>query len=140
MSTEPEEPIAPVVPYLMVHDAKAAIAFYEAAFAASADIWPAPDGRVAHAAINTNGGMFYLSDEFPDQAQARSPKTLGGTSCSTVLQVDDADLWWNRAIAAGAEVTHPLANEFYGRYGQLKDPFGHLWGILGPVTGSDTYQ
>ena len=42
------------------------------------------------------------------------------------LQVSDADAWWNRAVAAGANVVMELADQFWGdRYGQLKDPFGH---------------
>jgi PhnB protein len=33
-------------------------------------------------------------------------------------------------VGAGAEVTMPLADQFWGdRYGQLRDPFGHKWSI-----------
>jgi PhnB protein len=136
MSNESEEEtLPPIVPYLSVHDAKAAIAFYEAAFGATAHVWPHPDGRVAHAALRINGGDLYLSDEFPENNMVltKSPNTVGATTCSIVLQVDDADVWWHRAVAAGATVNKDLTNEFYGRHGQLRDPFGHLWGILGPV-------
>lgn len=46
------------------------------------------------------------------------------------LQVDDADLWWNRAVEAGATVVLPLETQFWGdRYGQVKDPFGFTWSI-----------
>jgi PhnB protein len=46
------------------------------------------------------------------------------------LQVSDANAVWAKAVAAGAEVTMPLADQFWGdRYGQLKDPFGHKWSI-----------
>ena len=134
---------APIVPYLIVHDAHSAIAFYKAAFDATADIWPHPDGqRVAHAALNINGGMVYLSDEFPENTKGpKSPQTAGAATSTTVLNVDNADAWFARAIAAGATVNHPLKDEFYGRHGQLRDPFGHLWGILGPIvhpTDSET--
>jgi len=44
--------------------------------------------------------------------------------------VDDADAWWARALEAGATVKMPLADQFWGdRYGQLTDPFGHIWSL-----------
>jgi PhnB protein len=125
-----------VVAYLCVDDAHAAIEFYKAAFGATAHVWPSDDGRVAHAAVNVPGGMFYLSDSFPEipGVLVRSPKELGGTSCSTVINVPDADAAWQRAIDAGGEIIRPLKNDFYGRNGQIRDPFGHLWGIIGPLS------
>jgi PhnB protein len=31
-------------------------------------------------------------------------------------------------------VRFPIANQFWGaRYGQLNDPFGHVWSIGGPA-------
>ena len=37
---------------------------------------------------------------------------------------------FDQAVKAGATVTMPLANQFWGdRYGQLKDPFGHKWAL-----------
>ena len=50
--------------------------------------------------------------------------------------MDDADAWFDRALAAGAEVVRPLNDEFYGRSGKVRDPFGHTWGIVGPVKDS----
>jgi PhnB protein len=50
------------------------------------------------------------------------------------LDVPDADAAWKRALAAGAEVIMALDNQFWGmRYGQIRDPFGHVWAIGGPV-------
>lgn len=35
---------------------------------------------------------------------------------------------WGRAVASGAEVVYPLADQFYGeRGGRLRDPFGQQW-------------
>jgi PhnB protein len=52
------------------------------------------------------------------------------------ITVDDADAWWDRALANGATVEMPLADQFWGdRYGRLQDPFGHSWSISGPVKG-----
>jgi len=125
----------PIVPYLIVDDAPGAIEFYKIAFEATAHIWPHPDGKkIAHAALTVNGGLLYLTDDCPGttDVSAANPKALGGTTSWTVLAVDDADKWFDRAVAAGATVARPLTNEFYGRNGQIRDPFGHLWGILGP--------
>ena len=37
---------------------------------------------------------------------------------------------FKRAIEAGGTENMPLADQFWGdRYGQIKDPFGHIWGI-----------
>jgi PhnB protein len=49
-----------------------------------------------------------------------------------VLQIntDDADGLWRRALSAGAETRHELADSFWGeRHRQLADPFGHRWNI-----------
>jgi PhnB protein len=80
-----------------------------------------------------------LSDELPEAVTGvRSPRSLGGTTCTISLVVGDADAWFNRAHAAGAEIVRPLTDEFYGRSGKLRDPFGHSWGIVGPVKAPKT--
>jgi PhnB protein len=44
------------------------------------------------------------------------------------LYVEDVDDVASRAVAAGAKVLIPVADQFYGdRSGRLADPFGHLW-------------
>jgi uncharacterized glyoxalase superfamily protein PhnB len=44
--------------------------------------------------------------------------------------VPDADAAFQRAVAAGAKVSMPLADMFWGsRYGTITDPFGHEWSI-----------
>ncbi|MGO8189789.1 VOC family protein, partial [Rhizobium leguminosarum] len=40
---------------------------------------------------------------------------------------------WDRAVSAGAEVVMPVELMFWGDlYGQLRDPFGVLWGLNAP--------
>jgi uncharacterized glyoxalase superfamily protein PhnB len=47
-----------------------------------------------------------------------------------MLDVDDIDAWWQRAVDTGAEVVVPVAEMFWGaRYGQLRDPFGVVWAL-----------
>ncbi len=125
---------APLGVYLMVHDGQAALDFYRRAFAAEiGDTYP-HEGKLGHAELKINGGEVMLSDEFPVDVSGgvSSPQALGGTTMTVSLAVDDADAWFERAVAAGAEVMRPLSDQFYGRSGKLRDPFGHTWGILGP--------
>ena len=126
------------IPHLVVDDGEAAITFYEKAFAAACQSKHlADDGkRIMHAHLQLGAGAVFLHDDFPEFGDqgAKAPKRLGGASCVIHLEVPDADTAWQRAVNAGAQIVVPLENQFWGmRYGQLKDPFGHLWSIGGPV-------
>lgn len=128
-----------IVPHLAVNDGEAAIAFYEKAFGATLEgKHLADDGkRLMHAHLKLGAGALFLHDEFPEYDQdggARAPTRLGGASCTLHLDVPDADSAWAQALKAGAEVVMALDNQFWGmRYGQLRDPFGHVWSIGGPL-------
>ena len=70
-----------------------------------------------------------LNDEFPEM-NCKGPLALGGTPVSQFLYVEDADAFFERAVAAGATVTMPLADAFWGdRFGCLSDPYGHAWSV-----------
>ncbi len=121
-------------PYLVVSNAAAAIDFYKDAFGAvELARHPAPGtDKVMHAHLVINDGHVMLSDDFSAQhgGKSQTPEALGGSPVTFNLQVDDADTAWGKALAAGAEITMPLADQFWGdRYGQLQDPFGHKWSI-----------
>lgn len=121
-----------VIPCLTIDGAKNAIAFYKTAFGAEeVSRQDAEDGkRLMHAHIRINGSDIMMWDLFPEFGMA-ADKPNGVT---VHLEVDDADRWWSRAVDAGATVTMPLDNVFWGsRYGQLRDPFGHSWAIGGPL-------
>lgn len=131
-----QAPASPVVPYLSLNDATAAIAFYERAFSAQvAAKHMAEDGkRVMHCSLLINGGVVMLADEFPEFSGGRppeNPKALGGSGVVIHLDLKDADPLWNQAVAAGAKVLMPLEDQFWGdRYGMLVDPFGHKWALF----------
>ena len=135
MSTEPgSRPYPPLTPYLTVRDAAAAIAFYVEAFGAE-EIERAltPDGqKIMHAEVAVNGGLIMLSDDFVESPQQGStPEALGGSPVTIHLSVENAEALWERAVAAGAEVTMPLERQFWGAlYGRLRDPFGHEWSLI----------
>ena len=119
-----------VTPYLMVRDAARAIAFYRSAFGADEVMrFNSPDGRIAHAEVKIGDSHVMLADEMPDQGFV-GPQTLGGAGVSLMLYVDDVDATFVQALAAGATVRRPVADQFYGdRVGTLADPFGHVWSI-----------
>jgi PhnB protein len=133
--TAQDLPPPPVTPYLTVDGAAAAIDFYKRAFGAvEVARQPTPDGsKIIHAAISINGGLVFLCDDFsasnPEMAQ-KTPHKLGGTPVTLHLDLPDVDATWQQAVAAGARVVMPLAEQFWGdRYGQLEDPFGHAWSL-----------
>lgn len=119
-----------LTPYLVVKGAARAIAFYERAFGAEVLFrMDRPDGRVGHAELRIRDSRFMLADEFPEVG-ALSPDTVGGTPVTLFLYDADVDATVARAAAAGARVTRPAADQFYGdRVGGLTDPFGHVWMI-----------
>ena len=116
--------------YLRVQDAPKAIDFYREAFGAVEKFRLAePSGRIGHAELELGGTTLMLSDEYPEFG-IYGPKTIGGTSATLHLHVDDADAMIRRAVAAGAEVVREPQDQFYGeRSGTLRDPFGHEWNI-----------
>jgi PhnB protein len=125
---------ATVTPYLVVHDAAGAIAFYQQAFGATELMRLAdPSGKLAHAEIKIGNSLIMLSDEFPEMNQ-RSAQSIGGTPVSMMLYVEEVDTLFRQAIAAGATEVRPVENQFYGdRAGTLADPFGHVWTISSHV-------
>jgi PhnB protein len=122
--------IKAATPYLAIRDAAAAIEFYKAAFAATqtGDFYQEESGRIGHAELLFGDALIMLSDEHPE-IDVLGPQSRGGSTAAIVLQVEDADAVFNRAIAAGATATKPLRDEPYGRTGEVKDPYGHRWFI-----------
>jgi PhnB protein len=120
-----------LTPYLTVSNAAAAIDFYKKAFGAEEVArHQAPDGkRLMHASLKVLGMDLMLSDDFPEHmGRSRTPEAFGGSPVTLHLQTDDVNSLWEKAVAAGAKVTMPLADQFWGdRYGQFTDPFGHSW-------------
>ncbi len=123
-----------LAPHLVCDGAADAIAFYKKAFDAEEMMrLPGPDGKLMHAAVIINGAMVMLVDEFPDM-NSLGPKTLKGTPVVLHLIVANVDEAIAQAEKAGAKVVMPAADMFWGdRYGQVEDPFGHLWSIATPV-------
>ena len=117
--------------YLIVKNSAKALDFYKQALGAEPGLRMAtPDGKgTMHAEMHLGDSTIMLTDENP-QWGAQSPQSLGGSPQSLHIYVDDADALFNRAVEAGCEVVAPIMDAFWGdRYGKVKDPFGHQWGI-----------
>ena len=117
-----------ITPYLSIKGAAGAIDFYKKAFGATEVMRLAqPDGRVGHAELQLGDSRIMLADEFPEMG-FRGPLSLGGSSVTIHLYVEDVDAVARQAVAAGAKMLRPVQDQFYGdRSGTLTDPFGHLW-------------
>lgn len=117
-------------PYLYIKGAAQAIEFYKKAFGAAELLrMQDPSRGVGHAEIKIGDSIIMMADEFPE-LDVRGPKTRGGTTVSICLYVEDVDSRFKQALAAGAIVSRPLQDQFYGdRSGTVTDPFGHVWTI-----------
>ncbi|HCY61550.1 MAG TPA: glyoxalase [Oxalobacteraceae bacterium] len=119
-----------VTPHLVCAGAADAIEFYKKAFNAKEEArLPGPDGKLMHAMISIGDSAVMLVDE-NTQWGTLGPKSIKGSPVTIHLYVEDVDAMVAQAVAAGAKVTMPVANMFWGdRYGALEDPFGHRWSV-----------
>lgn len=116
--------------YLRVKNASGAIEFYRRAFGAEEKFrLVEPGGRIGHAELTFGSYTLMLSEEFPEFGLV-GPETMGGTTMSIHLHVDDCDAMLAKAVAEGATLLRPASDAFYGeRSGTVRDPFGHEWMI-----------
>ena len=97
-----------VTPYLIVKGAADAIEFYKRAFGVTEMLRMADShGRVGHAEIRAGDSVIMLADEHPSMGY-RGPRTLGGSSVSILLYVEDVDRVFERAVKAGGRALRPV--------------------------------
>jgi PhnB protein len=123
-----------ITPQLVVKGVGEAIDWYTKALGANELLRNlAQDGKsIMHSELLLGDSRFFVVDEFP--GSMASPASLGGTSITLHLYVQDVDALFGRAVAAGATVLMPVADQFWGdRYGILKDPFGHRWSMASRI-------
>ncbi|WP_315834511.1 VOC family protein [Bradyrhizobium prioriisuperbiae] len=141
MTTQPA--LQPVTAHLSIRGAADAIEFYKKALGAT-ELFraPAEDGkRLMHAEISVNGMKIYLMDHFPEHGtcgggsvRLAPPPELKGTSIVLHLEVPNCDEAVKRAADAGATIAMEPWDSFWGaRYGQVVDPFGHVWSFAHPL-------
>jgi len=119
-----------VTPHLVCAGATEAIEFYQKAFGATElSRVPGENGKLMHASVRIGDSVVMLNEEMPEWG-AFGPKSLKGSAVTIHLYVENADAVFGQAVAAGAKITMPLDDMFWGdRYGKVEDPFGHQWSI-----------
>ena len=119
-----------VTPHIVVRDAIRATEWYPSALGAEEhDRLELPGGKLLYVELWFGDSAVRVADEFP-KAGVLSPQSIGGTPVVLHLFTDDVATLWRQAVDAGAEVLHPLADQFWGDLqGQLTDPFGHRWNL-----------
>jgi uncharacterized glyoxalase superfamily protein PhnB len=113
-----------VFPCITFRDAAASIEFLERALGAEKLAAYADDeGRINHAEIRIGESVVMCGDE-----RAGSKATPPGVSVVYVV-VADADAAYERARAAGAEVTEPVDQDYGSRDITVTDPDGNRWSL-----------
>ena len=128
-------------PYLTVSDATSALNFYTRAFGAK-ELFrlPAPAGKIVHAEMSIGDSHLMLADESAS-GQTRSPRTLGGTTASVFLYVENVDAIVEQAIRAGAKQDMAPQDMFWGdRFAKVTDPFGHNWMLASHIEDVTTEE
>ena len=117
---------------LSVRNGVQALEFYKAAFGAGELFRINGENGEVVARLSVGEAEFWVADESPEHANF-SPESLGGGTVRMVMTVDDPDATFDRAVAAGATVVRPVANQYGWRLGRVVDPFGHHWEIGKPL-------
>ena len=115
---------------LSVRDWARAIDFYKNAFGAT-ELYRVEGGGVAQLAVD--GAPFWVAEESPENLNF-SPQSLGACSVRMLLIVENPLALVAQAIAAGATLVAPVADEYGWRLGRIVDPSGHHWEIGKPLT------
>jgi uncharacterized glyoxalase superfamily protein PhnB len=118
---------------LIVSPCGEALDFYTKAFGAKVLMaMPGPEGRIMHAEMKIGDSIVMCSDEMdmPGSPNRKTPKNAGATTGGVMLYLKDVDSFFEKAVAAGATAVMPPADQFWGdRYGQIEDPYGHVWAL-----------
>lgn len=126
-----------LTPYIVVSDARAALAWYQEVFGATqrGELHVNSDGTVGHAEIGIGDAVLMFAEasslwpEVPVAPPAEPPATHSHT---LHLQVGDVDAATSRAAARGATVERQPGDQPYGRAAVIVDPFGHRWMLNKP--------
>src|ERR1700730_2599690 len=124
--------VTAIAPMLSVRRGAKAIEFYKAAFGAGELFRIDSESGEVVARLSVAGAELWVADGSTEHLNF-SPESLGGGSVRMVMIVDDPDAAFERAVAAGASVVHPVSNQYGWRLGRIVDPFGHHWEIGKPL-------
>ncbi|MEO6499103.1 MAG: VOC family protein [Mucilaginibacter sp.] len=118
-----------IVPTLSVRNGPSAVEFYKNAFGAIEIMRISNSEEEIVAELSIGNARFFIADESPKDGNL-SPATAGGVTIRIGLFVADPDAVTDNAVAAGARLLYPVADQEYGyRLGAIIDPYGHQWEI-----------
>ena len=117
-----------ITPTLTLDDASRAIDWYKKALGAEElSRFTGPDGKIMHAELKIGDSRIMVNDPIMGN---KGPKGFGGSPTSLWIFVEDCDAFFNRAVAAGAQVKMPVGDQFWGdRMGAFADPHGYSWSV-----------
>ncbi|PCI85692.1 MAG: hypothetical protein COB24_12115 [Hyphomicrobiales bacterium] len=137
----PMRPTA-LIPYLIVENGADALTFYQQAFGARlVSHQVAEDGmRIIHAHFKIGELEFMMSDYIAEVKQERNIPSKSQSRSMIMHWIFDSHIdvegFLENAIDAGCEVIYPFVDMFWGEYyGEIKDPFGHIWALVSPPKG-----
>lgn len=134
MSTIAKNTRVTIIPCLRYRNAPAAIEWLCQTFGFEKQlVVPNEDGTIAHAQLSFGNGMIMLGSVNENEfgRLMKQPDEIGGAETqSAYLIVANADLIYQRAKSAGAEIILEIKDEDYGGRGfTCRDLEGHLWNI-----------
>lgn len=122
-----------IEPLLSVRRGAHAISFYVSAFSARVIMRVDAENGDVVARLTVANATFWVADESPAH-QNFSPESLAGSTTRLILTVDDPLTVFDAAVAAGATVISPVAEDYGWLVGRVVDPFGHHWEIGRPIS------
>ncbi len=134
--------MSPFTPSVFYRDPMAALKWLEEAFGFETSMLVTDAaGAVGHAEMSFAGGSIgvggeWASPEILGPAAMKSPASLDGAGSQfiRVALPDGIDAHCERARAAGARITQPPTDQFYGaRVYRALDPEGHVWCFDQPI-------
>ncbi len=117
-----------IFPILRYEDARSAIRELCESFGFVELFSVPPSGpTVRHAQLKLGSNIVMLGSVRPDEGLG-SPRTVGFATQALCVYVDDLDAHFERARAAGAEITSPPKDTDFGaREYHARDSEGHSW-------------
>ena len=112
-----------MVPYLLVKEVDALIAFCETVFRAELrGRLTRPDGTVMHAELAIGDSVVMMGEPMGE---------FGPAPGGLFVTVDDCDAVYARALEAGGTVEMPIMDMHHAgeRYGGVRDGCGNIWWI-----------
>jgi uncharacterized glyoxalase superfamily protein PhnB len=84
--------------------------------------------------MRIGNSTFFVNDVFPEMGG-------GAQTASLWIYTENVDQWFKRASEAGAKVTMPMADMFWGdRMGSVQDPFGNKWNLAQHMKDMTPYE